>query len=150
LQREHELSGERQEKQVLSHIIQDKQKELTRIVRKQKQLEATLANLLKTYGRNLTTIPGIGIILAAKIVTHTQGIERFPTISKFLQYAGIAPLEKGSGQKKKAVQNNKVNRLLNNTMYLVALSQLRHNPQAKKYYQKKLAEGKTKNMRCAV
>jgi hypothetical protein len=48
-----------------------------------------------------------------------------------LQYAGIAPLERGSGKIKRVVQNHKGNRLLNSTMYMVALNQLVHNPKAK-------------------
>jgi hypothetical protein len=72
------------------------------------------------------------------------------TIDKFLQYGGISPLERSSGKRKKAVQNNKGNRLLNSTMYMVALNQINHNPKAEAYYRKKLAEGKTKKhaLRC--
>lgn len=150
LQREHDLSIDMDEKKLIAQIIREKQKELKRIGEKQQNLEAKFEKLLEGHESNLTTVPGIGIVLAAKICAHVDCPERFATIDKFLQYAGIAPLEKGSGKKKKAVQNNKGNRLLNNTMFMVALNQLNHNPKAKEYYRKKLSEGKTKNMLCAV
>jgi transposase len=152
LQREHDLSIDIKERKLLAQLIREKQTDLRHLTRKQTDLEIKLRGLLAGYEENLTTIPGISTILAARIVAHTDFLERFATIDKFLQYGGIAPLEKGSGKTKKAVQNNKGNRLLNSTMYLVALNQISHNLKAKAYYQKKLSEGKTKKhaLRCVM
>jgi|RhiMetdeSRZDD1v2_1073273.scaffolds.fasta_scaffold477304_1 transposase len=150
LQRENNFSSNREEKKLIAQIIREKQQERRKIVRKQHGLEKNFESLLEEQEKNLTTVPGIGVILAARIVAHTDSLERFATIDKFLQYAGIAPLERSSGQLKRAVQNNKGNRLLNNALYMVAICQIKHNPKAKIYYQKKLSEGKTKKhaVRC--
>jgi transposase len=43
-------------------------------------------------------IPGVATILAVKIAAHSDYLERFATIDKFLEYAGIAPLGKASGK----------------------------------------------------
>jgi transposase len=152
LQREQTLSIDTREKKTITLIISEKEKELKRIEKRLQDLDKQLGILLEGHEKNLTTVPGIGIILAARIVAHADGLERFATIDKFLQYAGIAPLEKASGKKKKTVQNNKGNRLLNSTMFMVALNQINHNPKAKEYYQKKLSEGKTKKhaLRCVM
>ena len=152
LQREHNFSSDKEEKKLIARIIQEKQADLERIAHRQKTLETKLETLLAGHGENLTTIPGIATILAAKIVAHTDNLNRFPTIEKFLQYAGIAPLEKSSGKLKRAVQNHKGNRLLNTALYMVAICQIKHNPKAKSYYQKKLSEGKTKKhaIRCVM
>jgi transposase len=152
LQGEHNLSSDAEEKQLIARIIREKQKELERIEQKLRILEPKLRSLLTGYEENLTTISGVATVLAERIVAHADFLERFATIGKFLQYAGIAPLEKGSGKTKKAVQNNKGNRLLNSTLYMVAIGQITHNPQGKAYYQKKLSEGKTKKhaLRCVM
>jgi transposase len=108
--------------------------------------------LLEGQGKNLTTMKGISTIIAAKIVTCTNGIDRFQTIWKFLQYAGIAPKERSSGKIKRHVQSNKGNRHLNSALYLIALNQIRWNTKGKEYFEKKLAEGKTKKhaLRCLM
>ena len=109
------------------------------------QLEKRLKDLLKTAGGgNLFTIPGIDTILAGKILAHAGGVERFQTIDKFIKYAGIAPTEKSSGKSRRYIKNTKGNRKLNTTFYLCALGQIRWNPKAKEYYQKKVKEGKSK------
>ena len=104
-----------------------------------------MKDLLKTAGGgNLVTIPGIETILAGKIIAHAGGIERFQTIDKFIKYAGIAPTEKSSGKSRRYIKSTKGNRKLNTTFYLCALGQIRWNPKAKEYYQKKIKEGKSK------
>ena len=45
----------------------------------------------------LTTIPGIGVILAMLISTEIDGIERFPSPSKLCSYAGLVPSTHSSG-----------------------------------------------------
>jgi|GEM_PF-4895327 len=79
-------------------------------------------------------------------------MERFATIAKYLQFAGIAPLERSSGKTKRAVQNHKGNRSLNSTLYMAAVCQISHNSLARDYYRKKIAEGKTKKhaLRCVM
>jgi transposase len=73
------------------------------------------------------------------------GIERFKNIRAFLRYAGIPPKEKSSGNKKRKIKNAVgTNRTLHGTLHIAALCQLRWNPKAKEYYEKKRKEGKTK------
>jgi len=152
LKREHDLGTDRDEKHVLGLIIKSKTTELKNMQKQQKLLETQLLKLLEGQGKNLPTFPGIGTISAAKIVAYTGGIERFPTIDKFLSYAGIAPVERSSGRSKRHIQNMRGNRNLNSALYMVALNQLTHNPKAKVYFEKKVNEGKTKKhaLRCVM
>jgi len=152
LKREHGLCVNPDEKRILALTIREKHSELQSVKRVQKKLVREMGMLLKGQGDNLTTLPGIGTIIAAKLVARINGIERFRTVSKFLQYAGIAPKEKSSGKVKRHVQSNKGNRHLNSVFYLIALTQTQWNPKAKVYYQKKIAEGKTKKhaLRCVM
>ena len=152
LKREHGLCVNPDEKRILALTIGEKHRELQSVKRVQTKLMKEMAMLLQGYGENLTTMPGIGFLLAAKLVARINGIERFGTVSQFLQYAGIAPKEKSSGKVKRHIQNNKGNRHLNSVFYLIALTQTQWNPKAKVYYQKKIAEGKTKKhaLRCVM
>jgi transposase len=144
LRREQMLSSDPEEKKLITRIITEKQKEHGRILQKQKRLEVKFSALLKGHEEHLTSIPGVAHVLAAKIIAHSDDMDRFATIAKYLQFAGIAPLEKASGKTKRAVQNHKGNRALNNTFYIAALCQITNNPKAREYYRKKQSEGKTK------
>jgi transposase len=144
LLRDWRLSQSKEQETTLNLIIQEKKKDLARIILLQKRLKDDLKKLLSPYDTRLTTLKGVSTVLAARLVVHTKGIERFRNINKFIQYAGIAPTEKSSGLSKKHHLNKRGNRLLNATIYLVAINQLRWNEQARIYFQKKIKEGKTK------
>ena len=142
---QYELCSNTAEKRILGEILKDQNHSLSLIRKQQRKLEKSVKDLLDSAGGgNLVTIPGIGTILAGKIIAHTGGIERFQTIDKFIKYAGIAPSERSSGKSKRYVKNTKGNRKLNTTFYLSALGQICWNPKAKVYYQKKITEGKSK------
>jgi transposase len=99
LRREHRLTQDKQEKQLLGTIIKSHEKELS-IVRKAKaRLEKELAALFPGFGLNLTSVRGIGIITAARIIAHTGGVERFRNRDAYVRYTGIAPLARSSGAK---------------------------------------------------
>lgn len=146
------LSSSREEKEVLRLIIAEKTKEVASIKKQQKKIATKLNKLLTNQEKNLMSFPGIGIVSAAKIIAHTNGIERFETVDKFLAYAGIAPTERSSGKSKRHKQSTKGNRRLNYALYWVALNQLTRNEKAKAYFAKKVAEGKSKKhaLRCVM
>jgi transposase len=150
LKREQDISTKKEA--TVSFILSEKQKELTKIKKTQQSLKTKLAALLTTEGKNLMTFPGVGIVLAAEIVARTNGIHRFANRDKFLQYAGIGLLERSSGKKKRFIQSNKGNRMLNHAFYLVGLYHITRHQQSKAYYEKKLSEGKTKKhaLRCVM
>lgn len=144
LEREHGLSEDRKEKAIMSYIVKNKKNELKLIKKTQRDLTTQMKVLLSGAGDNLTSMPGIGIILAAKIVAHSNGIDRFSKRDKFVRYTGIAPLERSSGKYRRFFRGKKGNRQLHTTFYLAALTQIQWNPKAKEYYEKKQKEGKTK------
>lgn len=142
---QYKLCSSPAERKILGEIVKDQNRTLTQIRKQKRKLEGNLEVLLKAEGgSNLLTIPGIGVTLAAKIISHSGGIERFKSIDKFIKYAGIAPTEKSSGKSKRYIKNTKGNRKLNSTFYLAALGQINWNPKAKEYYEKKIKEGKSK------
>ena len=152
LERERKLSPTAEEREILNLIIREKKKGVKRIQKLQNKLKGKLNVFLEEQGKNLTSIKGVDTVLAAKIVAHANGIERFSKISSFIRYAGIAPLERSSGKIKRYTRSRKGNRKLNSVLYLVAVGQLKWNPKAKEYLDKKLEEGKTKKhaIRCLM
>ena len=61
-------------------------------------LEKQIASLLKELDSQLTSIPGIGTVLAATILSEIGDISRFSSTDKLLTYAGLDPSVKQSGE----------------------------------------------------
>ena len=99
---------------------------------------------------NLLTMPGLGIKIAATIISRVRNIARFDSADELARYSGIAPAEFSSGKSKKRTNRKYGCRKLNSAFYKLALQQIvthnnnPRNPVAYQYYRKKLAEGKTK------
>lgn len=152
LERDWRLSTSEKEDETLNFIIEKKGEELKRILSFQISLKKRLTSYLPVSGINLMRIKGISTVLAARLAVHAKDIDRFRNINKFIQYAGIAPVERSSGKTKRCYQNSRGNRLLNSTLYFVAVNQLRWNEKAKEYFEKKIKEGKSKKhaLRCLM
>lgn len=61
-------------------------------------LEKEIANRLESLDKNLVTIPGIGSVLAASILSEIGDISRFSTGAKLVAFAGIDPTVRQSGE----------------------------------------------------
>jgi len=133
-------------------ILRSKIHELLNLEKTRSKTDIRINQLLTQENGNLLTMPGIGTITAAKIIASVKGISRFGNIRQFIKYAGIAPIERSSGKTRKHKQAKGGNRQLNTAIYTIALTQMRCEPKAKVYFQKKIAEGKTKKhaLRCLM
>lgn len=91
-------------------------------------------------------IHGCGILTASAIMAELVTIRRFGGQDKLAKYAGIAPTLKSSGSHHRLYTNPFGNRLLNKALHTIALSQIavKGDDRGKRYYRKKLKEGKTK------
>jgi len=144
LLRESNLTKDTKEKQILAAIMKTRKQELSFVQKTQKKIEQDLKALSINCGLNLTGIRGIGTITAARLVAHTNGIERFRNRNAYVRYTGIAPLERSSGKGRKFVNTTRGNRKLNSILYYAALTRIVHSPEVKKLYQEKISSGKTK------
>lgn len=61
-------------------------------------LEKQIASLLKEFDSQLTSIPGIGTVLAATILSEIGNISRFSSSDKLQAYAGLDPSVKQPGE----------------------------------------------------
>ena len=110
------------------------------------EVDKMLEQMYKMLGCTLTTISGVNVITAVKILAEIGDIKRFSNANKLAQFAGIAPLHLSSSGKGKDVATKQGNRRLQATIYFLAILSSRgtpRNPVVRAYYEKRKAEGKT-------
>jgi transposase len=93
---------------------------------------------------SLTSIHGVGLIIAGTLAGILGPGLRFRTDAELAAYAGTAPLEASSAEVVRHRLNRGGNRRLNSLLHMILLTQLRNWDPARKYMAKRLAEGKTK------
>jgi transposase len=113
-----------------------------------KLLERRLAALL--VGHPLLALPGVRVLLAARILAETGDVRRFRSADAFAMFSGTAPIPASSGQTERMRLNRGGDRQLNRALHAMALIQGRYHDRAKAYLARKRAEGKTRReaIRC--
>ncbi len=101
----------------------------------------------------LQTIPGIGLLTAAWLLTTTLNFTTCPTPEAAAAYAGLAPYERRSGTSVRAYPTigHTGNGRLREALYMATLSATRHNPLIKPFFDRLRAAGKPRKVaRCAA
>ena len=114
------------------------------------EVDKMLEKMYDMLGCTLTTIPGVNVITAVKILAEIGDIKRFVNANKLAQFAGIAPLHLSSSGKGKEVATKQGNRRLQATIYFLVIQMVQvsskgtpRNPVVRAYYEKRKAEGKS-------
>ena len=114
-------------------------------------IEKELRILVAKTGFKLQTLTGVDTVVAAKLINYIGDINRFSSSDKLAKCAGIAPTKNSTGRKLRHKKTKGGHRKLHATIYYIALSQIGkdragnlHNPKARQYYLRKIAEGKSK------
>ncbi len=96
----------------------------------------------------LTSIPGVGILLASNLLVLTQGFTRIISAKQLAAHAGICPYEYSSGTSvfKRPRSRRHGPSTLRKLLYLAALSVRQHHHQFEHYFLRKVAEGKSKRL----
>ena len=132
--------------------IKRKVRRLLQIREELKEMDQDLEQLLSNSNQYLETLPGCARILAAGTLAEVKDVSRFNSKDAFAKYAGLSPRPWESGKKKRNKKSLSGNRRLNRIIHQIALSQIgnRGYQPAKDYFQKKIAEGKSKKqaLRC--
>ena len=111
------------------------------------QVDATIAALMSQVPQHLTTIPGLGPVTAATILSEIGDINRFATVEKLVAYAGIDATVHQSGQFN-ATQMHMSKRgspYLRRALWLAAFIASQHDSELNTYYERKRTEGKHHN-----
>ncbi|MEU3617937.1 IS110 family transposase [Streptomyces sp. NPDC006872] len=103
-----------------------------------------MEELVESSGSSLMNTPGVGPVLAARLVGRVGRAGRFATAAAFANYAGTAPIEIVSADKARHRLSRSGDRQLNSVLHTIAVTQIRM-PSAPghAYYQRRLSEGKT-------
>jgi transposase len=120
---------------------------LADVRRVDREIAATRSRITDAVEDSKTTLlelHGVGPIVAAYILGHVANPARFATPERFASYNGTAPIEASSGPRKRHRLNPRGNRKLNHAMHLIAVTQIRNDTPGRVYFQRKLAEGKSK------
>lgn len=124
----------------LTENIKDIDEEIKRLVKK----DDSFHRLITT----LTSTPGIGMLLATNLVVMTNAFTRTVNHKELASYTGISPIEHASGSsvyrrpRSRRFGPSRMRKLL----YLAAMSVATHNPEFRRYYLRKVAEGKPKRL----
>ena len=94
----------------------------------------------------LTSVGGVGPQIAVASLVKTQNFTIFANSKKFACYAGTAPFEHSSGTsiRKKTRVSHLADKEMKTLLDLGATSAIQHDPELKAYYQRRVAEGKSK------
>jgi transposase len=118
--------------------------DLRRIDAQQRDARKKLDAAVRASGTSLTSLFGVGPIVAATIIGEVRDVSRFPSRDHFAAYNGTAPIEVSSGNRKVYRLSRRGNRRINHAVHMAAVTQVRHpHSQGRAYYDKKIAEGKT-------
>ena len=127
-------------KRVAGELLGD----IRRLDRELAAIKNEISDAVTASGTSLVELHGVGPVVAALILAHVGDPARFPTPARFASYNGTAPIEASSGPRKRHRLNPRGNRKLNHAIHMIAVTQVRHHTPGRVYYDRKLAEGKTK------
>lgn len=104
---------------------------------------------LKQTNSLIRSIKGVGQIVAAYMISCTRNFKAFANARKFNCYAGLAPFkyESGSSIRGRSKVSHLANKEAKSILTLAACCAIKHDNELKKYYQKRVSEGK-KKMSC--
>ncbi|SDR87689.1 IS110 family RNA-guided transposase [Microlunatus soli] len=123
-------------------------KSLTEALDQRAHLAAEVEQVLDAHplAEVLTSMPGVGVRTAARILVEVGDASTFRTSGHLAAYAGLAPVTRRSGTSIRGeFPARSGNRHLKRAFFLSAFAALRADPASRAYYDRKRAEGKKHN-----
>jgi transposase len=132
-------------------VTAERKAQVSELVADVRRLDAAIAAVkgrivvaVEASKTSATQVYGVGPIVAAIIVGHSGDVVRFASRNHYASYNGTAPLEAFRGPRKRHRLNPRGNRQLNHAIHMAAVTQIRNDTPGRAYYERKVAEGKTK------
>ena len=106
-------------------------------------LDSRISELFSRSPSTITSIPGVGPVLGAVILSEIQDISCFSSADKLVAYAGVDPRVKQSGEMKLGGvhMSKRGSPYLRRAIWRASVVAVQHDPMFKAYYEKKAAEG---------
>ena len=135
---------------VRAQLVRRRLARLREIDAEQTEIKDSLELLVDRAATSLEDSVGVSTIVAARLLGEIGDITRFRSADAFAASNGTAPIPASSGRTDRHRFNRGGNRRLNRALYVIALTQSRHEPRAREYLARKQAEGKTRReaIRC--
>ena len=94
----------------------------------------------------VTSVDGIGEVVASHMIVYTNEFKRFTDAKKFACHAGVVPFERRSGTsiRGKSAVSHRANKTLKCVIHMAAVSVITRKGELQDYYLRKVAEGKNK------
>lgn len=130
---------------ILERSIKHIDKQIEALESQMKTLVKTDDTLRQNY-ELLRSVKGVGLILSCQLLYHTSNFIKFSTWRTFSSYCGIAPFEYSSGSSiRRRKQSHYIgDRKMKTLLSMAAVSAIQSDQELKKYYHRKLEEGKHK------
>ena len=124
-------------------LAADQLADLVAIDKRLKNIGAQIKTVVAETPTSVTEVRGVGPVVAAIVIGEVRDVSRFPTRHHFASYNGSAPTTWGSAGDARPCVNLHGNRRLNHALHIAAIVQLRHDCEGRRYYLRKIADGKT-------
>lgn len=117
--------------------------EIQSLTEKADGLEKKISNLLKDFDSTITSIPGIGPILGACILSEIGDVTRFRSADKLAAYIGVDPSISQSGEytSDHAHMSKRGSPYLRRAVWMASVVAVQRDPMFRAYYDKKAAQG---------
>jgi len=120
------------------------------VEKKIKALTKELKAMVLARGSTLMDLPGVGPVVAARILADVGDVARFTDRNRFASWTGTAPLDASSGEQVRHRLSRAGNRRMNHMIHIAAVTQIRLDTDGRAYYRRKRIAGKKRMeaMRC--
>jgi transposase len=131
-------------------VVAEETAEVVVVEKKIRTLTKELKAMVIARGSTLMDLPGVGPVVAARILADVGDVARFADRNRFASWTGTAPLDASSGEQIRHRLSRAGNRKVNHMLHIAAATQVRLDTEGRRYYRRKLAAGKTRMeaMRC--
>lgn len=120
-------------------------KQIHKLESRMKSLIRQQEELKRNY-QLVTSLKGVGLIVASQLIYHTNNFKRFDSWRKFSSYCGTAPFGYSSGTSisKRRKCHPMGDRQMKSLLSMAATTAIQHDSELRQYYKKKREEGKLK------
>jgi transposase len=114
------------------------------------ELDRELVTLVEQAAPELLKECGVGAVCAAQLIVSSGEPGRMRSEASSAALAGTSPVEASSGRQQRHRLNRGGDRQLNHALHMIALNRLRYDSRTSAYYQRLLADGKSRReaLRC--
>ena len=130
---------------LVAELAADELADVDRLSDEMLSLQRRIDERVRAQVPALLSLPGCGVLSAAKIVAETADVTRFSSEAAFACFAGVAPRPDWSGATRGTLRANRGgNRQLNRALHKIAVTQSRMDGLGKAYVERRVAAGDNK------